>query len=452
MNHHIKNVDSFERRVSHAIIEFMKVAFIIAEYNPFHLGHAWQLDAARKQLGEDLAFVAIMSGCLTQRGEPAVLDKWSRTRMALACGISLVVELPFAYATASAERFAQGGVGLADATGLNGHLVFGSECGDLAQLQQLAGLLNQEPPEFRLLLRQYLDQGKSFAAARQEAITGLTGDVELGKILGNANNILAVEYLKAMGESGQRQLVPLTFQRQGQAYLDHAPTTPAEGFASAASIRRLINNNRCHQRANVTPSLFSALTKTMPPSALAVLLEKIRSGPGPLGPEDLAEPIIGRLRGLDPSQLDQIPGMHEGLGRRLAAAAARPGKSCDQSGGRLEILLSDAATKRFPRTRIQRALMAMLAGLRQEDLSLFDQHGGPQYLRILGFDKKGRHLLKIMRKQAKLPILMNMSDRLEHKNDALLRMAELDGIATDLWMLAAGKRCGLDFDTPPVMR
>ncbi len=116
----------------------MKVAFIIAEYNnPFHLGHAWQLDAARKQLGEDLAFVAIMSGCLTQRGEPAVLDKWSRTRMALACGISLVVELPFALRNSQRRTVCPRGVGLADATGLNGHLVFGSECGDLAQLQQL---------------------------------------------------------------------------------------------------------------------------------------------------------------------------------------------------------------------------------------------------------------------------------------------------------------------------
>ncbi|MGI6334185.1 MAG: nucleotidyltransferase family protein [Saccharofermentanales bacterium] len=430
----------------------MKVAFIIAEYNPFHLGHAWQLDAAREQLGDDLAFVAIMSGCLTQRGEPAVLDKWSRTHMALACGISLVVELPFVYATASAERFAQGGVGLANATGLNGHLVFGSECGDLAQLQRLADLLNQEPPDFRLLLRQYLDQGKSFAAARQEAITGLTGDAELGKILGNANNILAVEYLKAMGQSGQRHLIPLTFQRQGQAYLEHAPAITAEGFASAASIRRLINSNRCHQETNLTFSLLSSLAEMMPPSALAVLSERIQTGPGPLEPEDLAKPIIGRLRSLDPSQLDQIPGMHEGLGRRLASAAARPSKSRDSSRGRLETLLSDAATKRFPRTRIQRALMAMLAGLRQEDLSLFDQQGGPQYLRILGFDKKGRHLLKIMRRQAKLPILMNMSDRLEHKNDALIRMAELDGISTDLWMLAAGKNCGSDFDTPPVMR
>lgn len=429
----------------------MKVAAIIAEYNPFHLGHAWQLSEAKRIMGDDVVFVAIMSGCMTQRGEPAILDKWSRTQMAMACGVSLVIELPFAYASASAERFARGGVQLAESTGLASHLIFGSECGDLERLNQLAGLLVDEPADYRALLHSHLDHGESFAAARQKAVAAATGDIALSETLSHSNNILAVEYLKAIKTIDSHNLTPFTLLRQGQAYNANAMPSPSDGFASASAIRRRVRVYQSRGSADMA-SLVSDLAAAMPPPALAVLMEKIQAGPGPLALEDLATPIIGMLRSLSPGFLDEIPGMSEGLGRRLATAAGRPKGLSTTEDGRLAVLLSDAATRRFPQTRIQRALLAMLAGLSKEDLNLFDQNGGPQYLRILGFDKKGRHLLKIMRKQARLPVLMNMSDRLEHKNEALVRMAELDSIAVDLWMLSAGKRCGLDFDTPAVMR
>jgi len=430
----------------------MKIAAIIAEYNPFHLGHAWQIASIRSESGNDTAIIAVMSGCMTQRGEPALLDKWNRTRMALACGVNLVIELPFAYAAASAERFASGGVQLVKATGLDCNLVFGSESGKLDDLQKLAIILAEEPPEYREALRAGLDAGESFPAARQKAVAAQCGQPALAEQLSTSNNILAIEYLKALIAADCRRIRPVTFQRQGQAYNDS--TRPDKSaFASASAIRRLVADYR-QAGPSAIADLVNNLTVQMPPPALAVLMSTIQNGPGPLLPEDLAGSIIGRLRSLPPDLLETIPGMGEGLGRRLAAAARRPGFSSGQAdkSARLATLLADAATRRFPQTRQQRALIAMLAGLQQKDLELFDTAGGPQYLRILGFDKNGRHLLKLMRRHATLPILMNGSDVLEHQDTAFSRMAELDILATDLWMLAAGESCGQDFDRPPVMR
>lgn len=433
----------------------MKTAAIIAEYNPFHLGHAWQLEAIRSTFGADTAVIAVMSGSMTQRGEPALLDKWSRARMALACGVNLVIELPFAYAAASAERFACGGVRLVGATGLDCHLVFGSESGNLADLQSLAGLLAHETPEFQAALHLGLDAGESFPAARQQAVATVTGQPDLAALLSTSNNILAVEYLKALALYEFRRIRPVTFPRQGQAYNDSSRPTGA-AIASASAIRRQVAESRTSANIRLA-DLVHNLSSMMPAPSLAVLMEKIQAGPGPLLPGDLAFPVLSLLRSLPVDVLDSIPGMGEGLGRRLAAAARRPGgiggqDSALPSGDRLAVLLADAATRRFPQTRIQRALLAMLAGLTQADLDLFDTAGGPQYLRILGFDKSGRHLLKLMRRHATLPILMNGSDQLEYKEPALTRMAELDSVATDLWMLAANRTCGQDFDRPPVMR
>lgn len=426
----------------------MKIAAIITEYNPFHLGHEWQLQAIRRQFGADCAVVAVMSGCFTQRGEPALLDKWTRTRMAIACGVDLVIELPFAYATASAERFAAGGVALIDAIGLDCQLVFGSESGDLNQLQQLASLLADEPQGYREKLRLYLDNGESFPAARQLAVADWLGDADQAALLESSNNILAIEYLKALRLLGKSRLTPITFKRQGQAYRDTSPEPAAAGFASAAAIRRRIDDYRLAGSAGMY-SLVKDLSAMMPTPALALLMEKIQSGPGPLRPEDLTVPILSLLRSMPPEQLDDLPGMSEGLGRRLSACARRPVSESD--GRRLYDLLLAAATRRFPKTRIQRALLSLLSGVKNEDFTLFDAARGPQYLRILGFSKQGRYLLKMMRKSARLPILMNASDQLESNEPALTRMAEIDSQAVYLWMLAAGGPCSRDFDTSAVI-
>ena len=452
----------------------MKIIAIIAEYNPLHQGHAWQIREARHRLGPDSAVLVVMSGPFTQRGEPAVVDKWRRTRMALDAGVNLVLELPFAYACGSAERFASGGVQMIQSTGLDSHLVFGSESGDLAALANVAGILAHEPDGFRERLQNYLGQGLSFPAARQKAFAEWTGNDEQAALLGTSNNILAIEYLKAIIRLPQSRLTPMTIRRVGQGYtirdLPGAQTDwlacgpeadPAAGqdqartFASATAIRRSLEKR---MRAGSQPDLaglLNDLVALVPSFTLAELMTCIQTGPGPVFPCDLSALILSQLRSRADKDLEQIAGMGEGLERRLMAASSRPsGKTADTHAGcHLETLLIDADTRRFPQTRIQRALMSMICGLTQADLDLFDQSGGPQYLRVLGFDSRGRYLLKIMRKLAEKPIITKASDFLEFGGSpALARMAGLDRIASDVWSLAAGRPCGQDFDTPVLMR
>lgn len=391
-----------------------------------------------------------MSGCFTQRGEPALLDKWSRARAALACGVDLVFELPFAYASASAERFACGGVRLLQATGLRAELVFGSESGNLTALKAAASILAEEPRDFRLLLREQLSAGLSFPDARQKALARYSGDENLSALLSESNNILAIEYLKALQNINSDNLRPFTIQRSGQPYKENIILDDKTRFASASAIRRTVEKFIGSREPDLY-SMIRILCTQMPAPSLAEMLIARQDGPGLIFSESLALMIISRLRSISSEELTLIPGMEEGLGNRLQSAAGRPASS----GGRrrLEQLVQDAATRRFPRTRIQRAVIAMLAGLKHSDYAMFDACGGPQYLRILGFNRRGRYLLKIMRKTANRPIITRASDFAEYNSIlALNRMADLDIQTSDIWMLAAGHSCGQDFDTPVFMR
>jgi predicted nucleotidyltransferase len=428
----------------------MKIIGIIAEYNPMHQGHAYQIQAARQLTGSDSAVCVVMSGCFTQRGEPALTDKWSRTRMALGTGADLVLELPFAYACASAERFADGGVRTLQATGLKSTLVFGSESGDLTLLQQLADQLVPETPEYRQHLHRHLDSGVSFPAARRQALADLDGHDLRACLLDQPNNILAVEYLKAIRRLPDCRLTPLTIRRSGQGYHDDQLPDEPDICPSASAIRRAVYSRTRTCTPVDLAGLLQDLASAMPPGALAELMTRIQSGPGPLFADDLAVPILTLLRRAADQDLDQIAGMGEGLSRRLKACAARPGSL---KAHRLEQLLLDSSTRRFTRTRIQRALIALLAGERQTDLDRFDCAGGPQYLRVLGFNRRGRYLLKLMRHLAERPIITRASDFLEYSDQPdLQRMAQLDLTAADIWQLAAGQSCGLDFDRPVIMR
>ncbi|NLO36093.1 MAG: nucleotidyltransferase family protein [Clostridiaceae bacterium] len=427
----------------------MNIVSIIAEYNPLHLGHQYQLQEARRLTGSDSAVVVAMSGCFTQRGEPAITDKWSRTRMALDAGVDLVLELPFAYACASAERFARGGVRLLQATGLDSRLVFGSECGDLARLQQAVSYLVPESAAFQSALHAFLDEGLSFPAARQLALERVSGSPQLAGLLGQPNNILAIEYLKAMTSLPSSRLQPLTIQRRGQD--DRAAHLPGAGvLPSATAIREAVRQAHKQEDAPRLADLADRLLDAMPVPALAELMARIQAGPGPVWPDGLQNIVLARLRSSDPDELEAIAGMGEGLARRLIAAAQQPG---DKAVSSWQGLLADAATRRFTRTRIQRALMAMLAGLSQADLDAFDAAGGPTYIRVLGFSRRGRYLLKLMRRLADMPIVTRASDFREWGGEPVMqRMAQLDLLAADLWDGAAGLPGGRDFDTPVIMQ
>ncbi len=446
----------------------MKTAAIICEYNPFHNGHLYQIETIRERFGEDCAIVAIMSGHFVQRGEAALLDKWSRTRAALRCGVNLVIELPAAYATGSAERFADGGVALAAACGLCDTLVFGSEEGDLGSLDALAEILAFEPDCYRQNLKENLDTGLSFPVSRVKALEACAPDLRAEAILGASNNILAVEYLKALKRRRILTPKPYTIKREGQDYrqsLLESADGGTPGFPSAAAIRasliRADSSGRVPGFGGALPysaaapsaprfaDIVDALLPAMPEASLAVLADRLRRGECIVSQEVFAPLFFAFLRSHSAEDLARIPGMNEGLAERLREGA---GKTRD-SRSPLSGLISETATKRYPQARVRRALTHMALGLEMEDFELFDRKNGPFYLRILGFDKKGRYLLKKMRTCASLPILTKGSDFLEYANNpenkAMRRMAELDCIATDLWMSAVGKGPGRDFTMPP---
>ncbi len=426
----------------------MNVIAIIAEYNPFHHGHAYQIQAARQEAGSNSAVLAILSGPFTQRGEPALLDKWTRSRMALAGGVDLVLELPFAYACASAERFASGAVSLLEASGLRSTLVFGSESGRLQDLDQLAAWLKPESPAYREQLKAGLALGLSFPQARMQALKALTAGDPRVELLLAPNNILAVEYLKAIRGLASGRIQAKTITRLGQGYHDsHLPDTAA--YASAQAIRQVVQDTRSGQGGLTVSSLVDALINRMPLEALADLMACYQAGPGPVFPDDLSLPLLAALRARSVPDLATVPGMHEGLAQRLHRAAKwAPGKASSPWA----FLVQQAKTRRFTQTRIQRALVSLLAGLTREDLQLFDQAGGPGYLRVLGFNKRGRYLLKVMRRTASLPVVTRASDfsRLRAQT-AISRLSELDILANDLWHQAAGLGCGSDFDRPVIL-
>ncbi|MHB1483259.1 MAG: tRNA(Met) cytidine acetate ligase [Saccharofermentanales bacterium] len=435
----------------------MIAAGIVCEYNPFHNGHMYQIEKIRERFGADCAIIAVMSGNFVQRGEAAMLDKWSRTQSALACGVSLVIELPAAYATGSAERFADGGVALAAATGICDYLVFGSESGEMDVLDRIAETLAYEPDIYRRHLKEFLGKGLSFPAARVKALESFEPDLHADEILNKSNNILAIEYLKALKRRGINHMKPFTIKREGQGYKDTSIIMPDDdetnisgtetagvsAFWSASAIRASLNGIS-------TASLLQTLSGKMPVKSLAILADRYHRKQIILSQEIFADIIFSHLYSASLGTLNKISGMNEGLGARLK----RFSKKNTDIHTPLSTLINDATSKRIPASRIARSLLHMYLGIRTDDLELFDQSKGPLYLRILGFDKKGRYLLKKMKSTASLPILMNGSDFLEYANNpenkAIKRMAEQDCAATDIWMIKINNKSGQDFTTPPV--
>lgn len=206
----------------------MPVFGVICEYDPFHLGHRWMLE----QLHRQGPVVCAMSGCFTQRGEFAAVNKFARAEMAVRNGADLVLELPTPWAVSGAERFARGGVELLKKTGLVTHLAFGSECGDLEALQRVEACLSAE--SFQETLRRRLEGGETFARCRQAAVEELL-DPRDAALLSQPNNILAIEYLKALRRA-DFSMEPITFPRRGGPHDGGA----ADGIASASHIRRLL--------------------------------------------------------------------------------------------------------------------------------------------------------------------------------------------------------------------
>ena len=422
----------------------MKVVGIVAEYNPFHLGHAYQIQKAHEIFGEDAAIAAVMSGNFVQRGEPAIASKWIRTQEALQCGVDLVIEIPFTFACASAERFAQGAISLLQATGIVTDLYFGSECIDLSLLTSLADILTEESLPFTLLLKANLKDGQSYAKARELALTTYLVTIgrsemaeKCGALLKMPNTILALEYLIALKKSGS-MIKPSVLLRSGAGY--HDISLESEN-ASASAIRNTVTKS-CGRSVFSVSQLAGQLAGKMPPESLSLLLSEWSNGIRPVLAADFVPEIILSLRARTAAQLDELAYMGDRVSHRLKNAVTGLRTSSKED---LPVLFRTlAGTKRYAGTRINRALISLLLGHTAADLAALTS---PEYLRILGFSERGRYLLRIMRKTACLPVIDKASDFLEYgQNDKLSRMAELDLLSTDLWGLKAGYIYGDEYE------
>ena len=385
----------------------MDIVGLVAEYNPFHNGHLWQIREIRRRF-PGAGIVVAMSGSLAQRGSVAVLDKWKRAKSAVRHGVSLVLELPVPFATRSAQYFAGGGVRLLDRLGVVRALAFGAECDNLAMLSRMAE--ETDAAKKADLLRQKMRGGGSYAAA-------LTDTAGPGAAIRQPNVILAVEYLRAIARHSAR-LVPVPLPRFAAAHHDLSLPPDADGtpiVASASAIRAALLSEEA-QRA-------SALCAV--PADLAVLLSDDVSDTA-----RLLRPMLARLLTVSPGELSAVAGVGEGLEHRLRRAALTA-RSYDE-------LVEAVRAKRYPRARIRRILLHLLLGLSEKKARLLDE-AGPLYARPLAFNPEGRKILREIATNAALPIVTKPARFLsDPKTPPLAReMLSFDLRATALASLAS---------------
>ena len=389
----------------------MNCAIIISEYNPFHLGHQWQLRELRRR-GFD-CLVAIMSGNFVQRGEPALYPKERRCAMALSGGVDLVLELPLPYACATAERFAFGAVSLADRLGRalldRGEgcaLAFGCEAGELAPLLETVEAL--ENPRLGEVLAPLLKEGLPFAKARALAVEELASS-EAAALLGEPNNTLAMEYLLQL-RARRSPLEVVALPRRGAGHHDAASCGP---YASASAIRQLLREGE-----------LAAAQKLVPAACGPLLAE-------PLLPQERL--ILARLRTLSLEQLARLPDCSEGLAQRLYAAL--------RHSSTLEEVWQRCKTKRYSHARIRRLCLAAFLGLEKGPEFL-----DPPYLRVLGFGPRGQELLATLRKDCPFPLSDSLA-QLRKVSPQAAAFAALESQATDLYGLFLPQLppCGEDY-------
>lgn len=381
----------------------MRIAGIIAEYDPFHAGHAAHIAATRHpDGGRATHVVAVLSGSFTQRGKPASMTKFHRAEMALRCGADLVIELPLPWAMAPAERFATGGVALLDALGCVDVLSFGSECGQIEDLQKLAAL--QEAPSFGETLRRHMDTGIPYAAARQAAADEHLGE-EVATHLASPNNTLGVAYIQAANNLKS----PLSFYTLKRKGSGHNDALPADGYANASQLRARMRAGRLDEA-----------TQYMPAAAVDILQQAYGAGQAPADEKRLETALLARLRTMSEQEFAALPYLSEGLENRLYRAA-RTAASGDE--------LSDAiSTRRYPQARLRRILWAALLGFTKEHLL-----ETPPYIRVLGINKQGEEILAAA--NPTLPLLTKHSELKALPPDCNTVFA-LEQRATDLHALA----------------
>lgn len=406
----------------------MKVLGLVVEYNPFHNGHSYHLEQSKRLCNADYV-VCVMSGNFIQRGEPAIVNKWSRARMALLSGVDLVIELPVVYAMSSAEFFAYGAVKILDSLGVTDYLCFGSESGNIDELDSLAEILHREPEAYKSYLKESLSKGLSFPSSREAALlkysreySRFNGDIE--SIIASSNNILGIEYIKALKKLNSI-IKPITVKRISNSYNEGTLTGC---ISSATAIRNnILKKDFNNISSDDKSTLNNELKNMLPNESISILTEEFIQGRGPVFASDFEDLLLVLLRRMSKEQLKSLPYVSEGLENRIKNAA--------NSSGNLNELIESANTKRYTATRIQRILFNILTGITSNEFETFNKFGGPQYIRVLGFNNNGRFLISKINKNATLPVIVKAADFKNSCNPLLKRMLEIEDLSTNMYVM-----------------
>ncbi len=401
----------------------MKVLAIVAEYNPFHTGHKYQIEKSKELLKTDYV-LAIMSPSFVQRGEPSIFDKWTRAKLALDNGVDLVIELPSLYSLQTAEIFSRGAMKILNATNSIDYLSFGMENKDLSQLKIIAKLLAEEPKEYRMELRKNLDLKLSYPVARQKAIEGYlekSQGIRIQNILDQSNNILAIEYLKSLYLLNS-PIEAIGIERQESHYKDQKL---GEKYSSATSLRKKLLDDQFTGLTDFIPRVSSQELRDLEKNSLENYYQ------------------LFRYRLILAQGLDQIFDLDQDLINRIYK---------NKQAGDLDSFLEANVSKNYTRARLQRAIINSLLNIKEKDFRSFDSNYRG-HIRILASNEKGFDIIKKIKKNSSIPIINKFSDHRKYRD--LDYIMKVEKKATDLYFLSSQRvqeSIGLDYKISPYIK
>lgn len=446
----------------------MKVVGLVTEYNPFHNGHKYHIEAAKKVTGADYA-VAVMSGNFVQRGAPAIIDKYSRTKMALQNGVDLVLELPVSYATASAEYFALGAVSLLDKLGIVDDLCFGSELGDVAPLARIADILIKKPKELELLISKLVSEGNSFPVAREKAFREYLNTIDdsdiynfnlsisdneadnfhsafyntkvtdyLSSVLSKPNNILGIEYIKALITIAS-SIKPRSIKREVAGYHDKELSISNEKsllegsydssnlISSATAIREIFES------ATNSRDLYS-INNSVPQDVFELLTNEYGKT-HPITIEDFGTLIKYKLMSENKEALSSYVDISDDFADRIG--------NLSDSHMSIKELANILKSKNLTMTRVNRALIHSLLNIGKDKFDEYNKQGYSQYARVLGVKKESSHLLRKITDGGRIPVVTKVSDARKELSPLAMSMLSEDIFATHLYNQAVYEKYGV---------
>ena len=400
-----------------------EVLGIIGEYNPFHNGHLYHIAKSKEETGAQYV-VCVISGNFVQRGDTSIINKWAKTKMALEGGADLVIELPTIYSISSAENFAEGAIKILNSLKIVDTISFGMEANDVSILNNIANVLYAEPKEYTTMLAHELQKGNSFPKARENALLMYLNDIKkYANVLSGSNNILGIEYLKALKRT-KSNITPVGIKREKVLYKDQYMV---DEFASATAIRRMLITRQ-----------FDDVRKSIPKTSYKVLGEELKQGHYVLDLFKFEKEILYQLRKMTVEEIRKLPDVSEGLENSIKNAA----DSCNS----LNELINIVKSKRFTQTRIMRILLYALLEIDKKQMETSRKI--IPYTRILGMNEKGKQLIsQVTKANPKINIVTSVKKYMDDNNNKNLKeMLQKDIFATNVYTLGYEKDSWANLD------